>query len=240
VPAASRDFDSMTTPEILDHVIARPLYFKRAARTLELRAPDEEAGLALVAAFDAGEAPAWLTAFYLGCLRARAGYATLRRILERGPAMGGMGAESYAGVAMARIAGDGARDDLLAAMEHAESRRGREGALDGLAVLGDASVLPAVRLAMRAARVSPDAAGFFLGGLSVGGDEVVAWIQADDERTRIAGLRAVFVHARRAGGLTDRAVAGAARGALSRRTTPVSPRTRAALEAAIEALLGPA
>lgn len=73
----------------------------------------------------------------------------------------GLLSESYAGVAMVRIAGADARDDLLNLMQNGSHRRVRDGALWGLCKLADASLLPAVMECVRERRVGKSASDAF-------------------------------------------------------------------------------
>lgn len=68
--------------------------------------------------------PAWLVAYLLGCIRAARGYDVAREVLLAAP---GLSAESYAGPAMARIAGTSAHDDLAGLMIDAHKLRARVG-----------------------------------------------------------------------------------------------------------------
>lgn len=155
--------DGLTSRQIVELVLGNHPSFKDASRALANRPPDEDAARDLVDAFGAGRAPAWLVAHLLGCLRARSQYEVARSILMR---RAGLGSESYAGVAMVRIAGADARDDLVSLMENGSHQRVREGALSGLCELADASVLPAVMECVREKRVRKSASDAFIAALA--------------------------------------------------------------------------
>ncbi len=229
------DFDVMSTPEILEQVFPRPLVFKIAARSLEARPPDDEAGLVLVAAFEAGRAPAWLTAYYIGCVRARSGYETLRRILNDAP---GLLAESYAGTAMVRVRGVEARDDLLEAMVRAPHQRGRDGAVYGLAALRDAALASPILRALTDGHVRLGAAAYALAELDGASDELILALRSASERTRAAAVQAVFHRSAMLGGLRHRALALAAREVMDAGTVGLSPRTLSMLRERIDRLVG--
>lgn len=69
----------------------------------------------------------------LGCIGHREGYDTVKQILLGGL---GRGSESYAGVALVKIAGEGAFDGLEHAIQESSSRRIWEAAAFGLGRLG--------------------------------------------------------------------------------------------------------
>ena len=118
--------------ELVDRAIENVMAFKRVALLLDDLSPDREAADRLVRAFEEERAAPWLTAHLLGCIGHEAGYATVRQILVSAP---GMSAEGYAGVALAKIRGDDAFDELVALMGGAVDRRSREGAAYGLGQL---------------------------------------------------------------------------------------------------------
>lgn len=105
--------------QIVDRVVANHASFKFAARDLEALAPDRSAVEALIGAWRSGTAPPWLVAHLLGCIGHDAGYAATREILLSAP---GSLAESYAGVALAKIRGAGARADLAALLRMRPAR----------------------------------------------------------------------------------------------------------------------
>lgn len=73
--------------------------------------------------------PAWLTAYLLGCLRARVGYSTVRDILIASPEFL---AESHAGVAMHSIAGEDAFGDLARLLVESDMLPAHEVAVAGM------------------------------------------------------------------------------------------------------------
>src|SRR3712207_3109990 len=102
---------SYTTEELVAHAAAAPWIFKDVSAELEKRPPDAPAAHHLIAAFQSGQAPAWLVAVLLGRVGHEVGYATAREILLSAP---GSFAENYAGAALARIRREGALEDLCA------------------------------------------------------------------------------------------------------------------------------
>jgi hypothetical protein len=201
---------------------------------LQRREPDDQTARVVVEAYEAGRAPAWLTAYLLGCLRGRVTYALVRGLLESAP---GLSAEVYAGVAMARIAGMGARGDLLDLMRHGQHRRSREGAAYGLGELRDPTVAPSLVAALREGRIERLCAGSVIASLRVPGAELAAWLRSPDEVERTAAIDAVFHLSAQLGGLRDAPLARAAREALRAGTVRLSPSTREMLEARLASLL---
>src|SRR5262249_41254402 len=83
----------------------------------------------LIEAFRERRAPAWETAFLLGCIGQDNGYETVREILQN--EIGNL-AEGYAGVALVRIRGELALGDLREVLLNASRLRTREGAAYGV------------------------------------------------------------------------------------------------------------
>jgi hypothetical protein len=114
------------------HAIQEHLSFKPVFAELGQRPPSREAAEFVANAYQHGKCPAWLAAALLGECRDMIGYATVHSIILVAPRQL---AESYAGVAMARIAGHSALNDLVTIMSTALDRKSREGAAYGLEVL---------------------------------------------------------------------------------------------------------
>ena len=100
----------LTPIEVAERVIEQPKFFKAAALELEASPADESAAIRLIRAYHDGEAPPWITAVLLGRIGHQVGLETVKKILFDHP---GRLAEDYAGVALARIAGPEATQDLL-------------------------------------------------------------------------------------------------------------------------------
>ncbi len=127
------ELDHLGDLELVDQAIESSRYFKIVSRAFEGRAPSAPAAERLIAAWEAGEAPAWLTAHLLGRIGHDLGYGTVRTILLGGH---GSGSGSYAGSAMGRIRGAAAEADLTTILRNSAARRVREGAAYGLAEIG--------------------------------------------------------------------------------------------------------
>jgi hypothetical protein len=232
-PSAPDAVDDLPSPKIVVRVLDDHSLFKRASAIFLRRKPDEDAASVLLDAYHAGRAPPWLAAHLLGCLRAPLAYETVRAILHEAPRLL---AESYAGVAMARIAGQAARADLLGTMRGAQSRRSREGALYGLGELGDSTVIPHILAAVRDRLIGRGAAGSVVATLGVSSQELATWLRSPDQATREVALDAgsalmateSFSDARLALALGEVLAAG---------TVRVAPRMRSALERWAEAIL---
>jgi hypothetical protein len=234
-PADVRALSKMTSAALVDATIARHALFKHASKVLSGRAPDDgKAAEAVVRAFEAGRAPAWLVAHLLGCLRVPATYHVVRGILIDAP---GSLAESYAGPAMARIGGAEAREHLIGLMRGAPRRRGRDGAVYGLGVLGDASVVDAIVAAARDHAVSRGASASALVALRVSSAAVVSWLRAQDDELRALAVEVVWTVSTQPGGIRDAHLACETRDLVLKGGVKLSPRTRERLLAAIAGLL---
>lgn len=122
--------------ELVDLVIAHHPYMKRVGPELARRGPSEESAQHLLQHLRAGRVPPFLAAFLFGQIAHPIAYSAVLEILL---AAHGMLAESYAGVALARILGQSAVPDLVRTMHSAEHQRSRDGAAWGLASLPLAS-----------------------------------------------------------------------------------------------------
>jgi len=148
---------------IVNEVLANQASFKPAARDLEKLAPDSPATHALIDAFRDGRAPAWMVAHLLGCIGHDEGCPVVREILVSAP---GSLAESYAGVALAKMRGNRAIDDLTTLLTEAPHKASREGAAYGLQHLGGPAAVRAIAAAGRDGHIQPKVAASILGALS--------------------------------------------------------------------------
>jgi hypothetical protein len=219
---ALRTLRTRSSREIVERAAARPLLFKKAGEIFQEREPDDVAGSALVQLYRDGVAPAWMTAYLLGCLRAECGYDTAREILLAAP---GLLAESYAGVAMVRIRGSRARGDLIALMCSAARLPSREGAAYGVGELRDPALVSVVYEAFRTARLRKNTVASVVRRLGVSTTTVNAWLGSADERDGSLGVETAFFMDEIK---SDQAFAQATKAALS--TVPLSPRRRRRIE----------
>jgi len=164
---------------IVSQVAANHAYFKLAAVDLEKLKPDPGATHALIEALRDGTAPAWMVAHLLGCSGHDDGYAVAREILVSAP---GCLAESYAGVALAKIRGSGALDDLVSLLTEAPSKVSREGAAYGLQHLGGAVAARAVAEAGRDGHIKPNVAASVLAAVPSSGQHVLDLLDSGLER----------------------------------------------------------
>lgn len=208
--------------------------WKDVAAELLKRPPDTAAAGILIHTFQEGRAPAWLTAFLLGCLRDRSGYTVVRDILWSTPGYSG---ESYAGVAMARIAGAAARDDLLDAMQNAPTRGSREGAAYGLGELADDSLAPLLLEAARAGRIRSDNAATNIASSSSVEPLLREWLATDDSFKQAVALYAAFSLSATSTRLRNVELARAVNRALKTGVGPVSPDIKKMLAERIAPLL---
>jgi hypothetical protein len=217
-----RMLPALSSGEIVERVVALHLLFKKAGEVFQEREPDDAAGVVLVQAYRGGVAPAWMTAYLLGCLRAECGYGTVREILLAAP---GLLAESYAGVAMARIRGARARGELVTLMCSAEHLRSREGAAYGVGERRDPALVPVVYDAFHSGRVRKRTAAAIIRNLGVSTATVTAWLRSTDERDRSLGVETAFFME---GIKSDQMFAQTVKAALS--TVSLSPRWRKRIE----------
>ena len=164
---------------IVNKAITNHAYFKLAAVDLEKLSPDPGATHALIEAFRDGRAPAWMVAHLLGCSGHDDGYLVAREILVSAP--GGL-AESYAGVALAKIRGGRALEDLVSLLTEAPSKVSREGAAYGLQQLGGLVAARAVAAAGRDGYIKPSVAGSVLAPLPSSGQLVLELLDSGLER----------------------------------------------------------
>lgn len=219
-----RELRTLPSCEIVEHVAAHHLLFKKAGEVFQERPPDDVAGLALVQAYRRGVAPAWMAAFLLGCLRAECGYETVREILLAAP---GLLAESYAGVAMVRIRGPRARGDLVALMSSAAHLRSREGAAWGVGELRDLALVPVVYDAFRSGHLRKNTTASVIRNMKVSTEMVTTWLRSTDERDRSLGVEiASFMQEIK----SDRAFARSVKAAAN--TVSLGPRSRKRIEEA--------
>ncbi|MGF1466685.1 MAG: hypothetical protein ACFCGT_11175 [Sandaracinaceae bacterium] len=167
---------------LVELVLETNVRFKFVGAELDTRPPSEAAAKRLIDAYEAGDAPPWLTAYLLGCVGHEVGYGTVRAILLAAPRML---AESYAGPALAKIRGSGAHDDLVHLTMESPARRSREGAAYGLAHLGTGEAATAIINAAVSGAI-----GYQLGGvlidLPVGAERIAELLDAEERGRRVA------------------------------------------------------
>lgn len=225
----------LTSRALLAQLLSNHAKVKLAGPIFEGRPPDEETATALVDAFQTGEAPAWLAAYLLGCLRGQAAYDVVLAILE-GDAR--LLSEPYAAVALAKIAGPDAVTDLLRVMREGQQQRNREGALYGLGMLRDCGTSAAILAAARDGLVRRHVAGTIVARMDVPPEVLAAWVRSSDDLQRdIAIEAAVALFSPNSGGGAV-ALARAVKEALSSGTVKLAPRIGRALSGRIDEILG--
>ncbi|WP_345720086.1 hypothetical protein [Herpetosiphon gulosus] len=162
--------------ELVRYALHDPAKFKLVDPALAQHAPDPAAANLLIAAFEAGTAPAWLVAYLLGRIGADCGYATVRAIVLA--ALGQL-AESYAAVAMVRIRGAQAFADLAELLNTAPQRASREAAANGLAEFGSAEAAEYILAAGRAQTIRLNIAGGLLGRLPCNQAQIAELLTSD-------------------------------------------------------------
>ena len=176
---------ALSSRDIVRVVVEKHLRFKTAGLVFEEREPDDESARDLIAAYREGRSPPWMTAYLLGCLRAPSAYETVKQILTTAPRLL---AESYAGVAMARIRGAGAEADLREIMFDGSELRVREGAAYGLSKLDRVELVPAVRDALARKRIRRATAAHVLRCLHISVSDVLTLLRSTDEAERALGM----------------------------------------------------
>lgn len=106
-------------------------------------------------------------------------YATAREILLSAPRQL---AESYAGVALTKIGGPEALEDLKGLMISARDLHSREGAAYGLEALGLPEAAPAILEAVQTGKVKCETGGRILGRKFVNEETVIGLLQSGDKR----------------------------------------------------------
>ena len=137
--------------ELVDAAIEDLLSFKKVGLRLEGMQPDEQAAKNLIAAFNRQRCEPWLAAFLLGCIGHSAGYQTVKDILLSNARSS---SESYAGVAMAKIHGVRAYEDLRQILFGDHSRKVCNGAAYGMVETASTRLLNDLLTAFSEGRLS--------------------------------------------------------------------------------------
>jgi len=175
--AADVDLHGLASDALVDLAVRENHRVVEVAEELERRAPDREAFEAIRRAYESRAMAPWMAALLLGRARVEAGYAQVRAILLEAP---GLLAESYAGVALARIGGEPAFDDLAKLMMEAPRKASREGAADGLGSLRRAGTAALVLRAAREGRIRPETAASAVGDTPDARLAMKEWLGGDD------------------------------------------------------------
>ena len=141
----------MDAVALVDAAIEDRTRFKKIGMELDAMQPDEHAAQKLIAAFRRHRCEAWLTAYLLGCVGHRVGYETAKSILLSNA---GSSSESYAGVAMAKMLGVAAYDDLREIVFGDHHRKIRQGAAYGMADTSSSRLLDDLLAALDEQRLS--------------------------------------------------------------------------------------
>ena len=178
-----------TPIELAIGAITDAINWKGAAIALARLPPDEEAAGIVVDAYQEDRIEPWLAGLLLGAIRHERGYPTALAILRRGA---GMGSESYAGSAMARMWGVKAFDDLVAVLrEPGLEHRVCEGAAYGLREIDDPRALQLVIEAFVQDRIRIDTAGSIAACLASEA-ELLSYLASVEQRYRSLALHAFF------------------------------------------------
>lgn len=164
---------------IVNKAVANRAHFKLAARDLEKLDADPQATRALIDAFRSGVAPPWMVAHLLGCSGHDDGYPVAREILLLAP---GCLAESYAGVALAKIRGDRAFEDLASLVTEAPHKVSREGAAYGLQHVGGSAATRTIAVAGRDGCIQPKVAASILADLPTSAQLLLEILDSESDR----------------------------------------------------------
>lgn len=171
-------------PELIQGALEDHSSFKQVYFELERRRPSRAGAELLIEAHRRGDAPDYLAAALLGQCRHAIGYQTVRNILLSAP---GYLAESYAGVALAKIAGQECLEDLIDIQQSAPHLKSREGAAYGLANLGSPEAMRAVLDATLLRKIRWHTGARILGRASPDEELLLDLLGDEDEfRTRLA------------------------------------------------------
>ena len=185
---APAELAKLSSLAIVARVVAEPSLVKLAGAIFESRATHRRAAEALAEAYASGKAPPWMTAYLLGCMRASAMYSVVRAILVSAP---GLLAESYAGVALVKISGDAAREDLLALLAGPYPRACRDGAMIGLAALRDPSLVGPLLVLVRTGQIPTKAAAHIIAADGPTPEQLVGWLGSAEASERSVALRVI-------------------------------------------------
>lgn len=179
-----------TALDFVNAAIDRNLLFKQAADALDKLEPSEEAAKRLIAAYENDDAPGWLVAFLLGQNGHPCGYATVKSILE---AHLGQGASSYAGVAMVRLIGREAINDLRKLLRTADHPRVRRGSAYGLAELQDEKLIDDFVAALREDGLPRHDAAAHVAHSGASDELLLSWLDGEDPLLRGLACHVVAV-----------------------------------------------
>jgi hypothetical protein len=112
----------------------------------------------------------------------------VRTILVSAP---GSLAEGYAGVALVKIAGDAAREDLLALLAGPYPRACRDGAMHGLAALRDPSLVAPLLALARTGQIPSKAAAHIIAADHPPPEQLVGWLGSAEASERSVALRVI-------------------------------------------------
>lgn len=224
---ATEELNALSGTELVELADAQTGSWKDIGAVLDGRDADPRAADVLIAAHRSGRLPPWLVAYLLGCVRAPQGYDVAREVLLAAP---GLLAESYAGPAMARIAGAAAYDDLVSLMMGAAHLRSREGAAYGLGVLERPGTAAVMLEAAQTRRVRRKTAAAIVAKLPTAASTVLEWFASDDDLVEAMALDAAHSLLMATNATADVALAWAIRRCLDGGRVKQSPRMRQALE----------
>jgi len=205
----------MNAIELIDAVVEDHASFKRVGPKLEAMPPDEAAAKRLIRAYKSESVPPWLTAYLLGCVGHAAGYKTAKQILLDNP---GLSAESYAGVALAKIRGTEAYRDLKTIIFDDERPKVRRGAAHGLAHRRESDVIPVFIDAFRTKRLPHNDVSWHIAQCGPDDSTLVSLLSNSDGREQKLGCAIADILLWSDGGFTPpgRAVARCAYSLLCR------------------------
>ena len=180
--------DNMTAIELVDKAVQNRTCFKIVSPKLEALPPDKTAANKLISAYRAGKSPPWLTAHLLGCVGHSVGYATAKQILLDGP---GQSAESYAGVAMAKIRGTESYADLREILANGEQPKMRRGAAHGLAHRREPDVIPTFIEGYAAKRLPLNDVSWHVAHCGPDDSVLISLLKSSDSRLQRLGCKTV-------------------------------------------------
>lgn len=215
----------MSAIELVDAAIEDRTRFKKIAAELESMQPDEHAARNLISAFRSRRCEPWLTAHLLGCIGHRLGYETAKIILLSNA---GSSSESYAGVAMAKMLGIAAYDDLRQIFFGDHPQKIRQGAAHGMAATSSPRLLDDFFTAFVEQRISRKAVSWYIAECSPSDDWLLGLTRSDS--TALKKLACAIVELMASPISTHRSpghdVAHSIQNLLSDETFSINPRRR--------------
>lgn len=167
----------MSAVNLVDAAIEDRRSFKKIGTELDSMPPDHEATQRLISAHHERRCEPWLSAYLLGCIGHRGGYATAKSILLSNA---GSSSESYAAVAMAKILGEAAYEDLRQVLFSDHPLKVRRGAASGMATTSSPRRLDDFFAAVIDGLLTRNMAAWYIADCNPGDDWLLRLLRTSD------------------------------------------------------------